>query len=102
MKNFYAIREAYVTALLVLLCAVFAATAVQGEPKTPKIKLTICNPVSLAQRLEWIHDWNHYRGHAIIKADSSGITPEECLALMSGESSDEECEFYHQLWNTNP
>lgn len=91
-------KNLYITALLATLCCVFGYTAYVGEPETKKIKLQIHNPITFAERLEWIHDWNNCRGHAIIVADRTGTTPEEALACMSGNSSEKEIAFYKNLW----
>lgn len=86
--------------ILTLLVLSLLGLATIDPPKVcnSKVKLKISNPVALSNHLEWVHDWNNYRGHAIIKADSQGITPMEALALMNNKSSDSECEFYHTLW----
>lgn len=72
-----------------------------NDPEGSKVKFTVSNPVTYSNHLEWTYDWRHYRGHAIILADSLGITLTEALASMSGDASDEECEFYHTMWYTN-
>ena len=86
MKKLYALNVACISLLLALnLCP----SKTQDTPI-----LSISNPIKLHKLIEWQSDFQRYRGHAIIKADSLGITAEECLALMSGHASDEECEYY--------
>ena len=67
--------------------------------KEDMIKMDISNPIKIAERLEWVHTWNHYRGYAPIAADSLGITAEEWLSNLNGHSSDEECEFYSDKYS---
>lgn len=86
MKKLYVLNIIMVSLLMALnLCP----SKTQDTPILP-----ISNPIKLHKLVEWQNDWRNYRGHAIIKADSLGITAEECLALMNGRASDEECEFY--------
>lgn len=92
-------KELYITFLLAVLCLAFGKTAVCPRSTVP-VKYMVRNPMELAKRLQMIYGWNHYRGIAVIKADSLGITPEECLASMNdGIATDDECEFYSSLYN---